>query len=79
MKPCTEIKLVKETCFVAVPEQREVVVKVPFVKSVEKVVPCKNILLEYRTEMRKEGCAIQACDVVPGTRYFVAPKPCCPE
>lgn len=79
LKPCTETKLVKETCFVAVAEPRTIEVQVPFLKPVEKIVLSRNTVFEYRTEMKKEGCAIPTCDVVPVPRFFVAPQlPCNP-
>jgi hypothetical protein len=78
MKPVTEVKVVKATEFVAVSEERVVVVKVPYLKPVEKIVPHRNVLLEYRTETRREGCPLAIPDVVPHERVLVAPKPCHP-
>jgi hypothetical protein len=78
MKPVTEVQMVKDTEFVPVPEQRELVVRVPFLKEVEKVVPHRTVLLEWRNETRREGCPLVIPDVVPRERVLLAPKPCCP-
>jgi hypothetical protein len=81
MQPCTQVKMVKTTEFVAVPEEKAVVVKVPYLKLVEVTIPHKNILLEYRTDLRKEGGAIRVpCpDLVPQERMLLAPKAPCPQ
>jgi hypothetical protein len=77
LKPCTEVKPVKELEYYAVPEERTVVVSVPYLKPVEIVVPRKTVVLEYLTTMKKCSEAV----VIPGpegqpTPYVMPPQPC---
>ena len=80
LQPCTEVKVVKDIVYEAVPEERTVVVKCPYLRQTTEKVPVKDLLLEYRTEFRKEGFPV----VVPGNeipprRVLLAPKlPCDP-
>jgi hypothetical protein len=79
MQPVTEVKLVKETVFEAVPEKKELTVPVPYLKEVEIEVPARTLLLEQRTELRLEGYGVKVPgEVIPKDRVLVAPAPCCP-
>lgn len=77
MQPCTEVRTVKETVYGAVREEREVVVMVPYLRKVEAVVPRKDLLLEYRTEMCKKSHPVPVPEDVPGPRVFLVPPPPC--
>jgi hypothetical protein len=81
MQPCTEVKMVKQTEYVAVAEQREITVQIPFLRTVETKVPRTDVILEYRTELRKVPGLVKvpAGDEAPQRRVFVSPKPPCPE
>jgi hypothetical protein len=74
-KPCTEIKIVKETEFYSVPEQTTLVVRVPYLRPAELVVPRKTIALEYHTALQKqeEPIVIPGYEVPP-TRYVMPPE-----
>ncbi len=79
MQPCTDVKMVKQTEFVAVPVRRELIEKVPFLRTVEIQVPRKTLILEYKTEMRKVPSAVKVPtgpEVLPD-RAIMAPKPPC--
>jgi hypothetical protein len=76
-KPCTDIRTVKETEFYTVPEQRTLIVRVPYVKPAEIVVVRKAIVAEYRTILQKKEQPV----VLPGPegrpdRWILAPKVC---
>jgi hypothetical protein len=77
--PCTELKTVKEVEYYAAPEERKILVSVPYLKPAEIVVPRKTVVLEYLTTMQKRQEAV----VIPGpegvpTPYVLAPQ-ACPE
>lgn len=79
MQPCTEVKMVKVTEFVAVPEKRELIEKVPFLRTVEIQVPQKTLILEYKTEMKKVGGVVTVpCvqEVLPRRVLLAPPAPC---
>ncbi len=81
IQPCTEVKMVKQTEFVAVPEKRELIERVPYLRTVEIKVPQKTVIYEYRTEMRKVGCPIRVPsgnETLP-ERTLVTPKLSCPQ
>jgi hypothetical protein len=76
-KPCVEMRPVKETEFYTVPEQRTLIVKVPYVKPAEIVVMRKAIIAEYLTILQKKEQPV----VIPGPegrpdQWIVAPKTC---
>jgi hypothetical protein len=78
MKTFTETRLQKETVFTAVPETREVIIQVPFLKEVEELIPQRNILLEYHQETVLRPFAIGfPGPPLPQDRYFHAPPPPC--
>ncbi len=79
MKPFTEMRTVKETVFCAVPEEREIIVKVPYIKEVEEVVPRKTVILEYKTELQKRPSAVAIPTVEYQPRWLIVPKPPCPD
>jgi hypothetical protein len=76
-KPVVETRTVKETEYYAVPVTRKVTVKVPYLKQAEEIVTQKTVLLEYRTEMQKQGYALRARggEVLPD-RMIAAPNAC---
>ena len=79
MQPCTEVKMVKQTEFVAVPVKRELIEKVPFLRTVQAEIPQKTLILEYKTEMRKLPGAVavpSGPEVLP-RRVLLAPQPPC--
>jgi hypothetical protein len=76
MQPVTVMKLRKETVFYPAPEEREIVVKVPYVKEAEEIVPRRTVILEYRTEMQKRPSAVAIPGPVFGDRMLLAPKGC---
>lgn len=81
LEPCTEMKLVKETVFVPVCEERTVTVKVPFLKETEEIVKQKTILLELKTVLQKREYPVAVPGgEVPKDRWLAAPLPCpCPH
>jgi hypothetical protein len=81
LKPVTEKKLVKDKVFVAVPEQRIIDVAVPYLTPVEVAVPRRNILFEYRTELKPCGCPVAVpcgAEWLPPRMMAVPPPPCPP-
>jgi hypothetical protein len=76
MKPCTEMRLVKDVVFYPAPVERTLVVRVPFVKEVEEVVPSKTIILEYRTELQRQPGALAVPTTELQTRWLLAPEGC---
>jgi hypothetical protein len=79
MKPCVETRVVKETVFYTVPQEREIIVKVPFIKEVEEIVPRKTVILEYKTELQRRPSALAIPTVEKQTRWLLTPKPPCPD
>lgn len=79
MKPFTEMRTIKETVFCAVPEERDIVIKVPYLKEVEEVVPRKTVILEYKTELKKRPSALAIPTVEYKPRWLIVPKPPCPH
>jgi hypothetical protein len=77
MKPCTEMRLVKDVVFYSAPVKRTIVVPVPFVKEVEEVVPTRTIILEYKTELQRRPGAISVpTPPEPQTRWMLGPQGC---
>jgi hypothetical protein len=71
------MRLVKETVFYPAPVQREIVVRVPFVKEAEELVPRKTIILEYKTELQRVPGAIGVpAPPEPQPRYLLGPQGC---
>ncbi len=81
MQPCTEVKMVKQTEFVAVPKEKVLIERVPYLKTVEIQVPQKTVIFEYHTEMKKVGGPVRvpAGNEVLPDRMLLAPKPPCPQ
>lgn len=78
MQPCTEVKMVKQIEYVAVPVQKDVIVRVPYLKMVTKEIPQKTIILEYKTELKKVGGPVKVpCGDTLPTQTLLAPKPPC--
>jgi hypothetical protein len=78
-KPCTEMKVQKQTVYVSVPEERTVTVQIPYLKPAEEVVVQKTILLEYKTELQKKGFAVPVPGPeLPRDRWIITPQPCAP-
>jgi hypothetical protein len=76
LKPVPRTRVQKDLEFVAVAQERTVVVQVPFLKEVEEVVPRKTVLLEYKTVLEKKGFAVGIPgEAAPPTRYLVPPPP----
>jgi hypothetical protein len=75
-KPCTEIRTVREPEYYSVPETRTVVVRVPYLRPAELVVPRKTVAFEYRTAMqiREEPVVIPGPEIPP-TRWVMPPEP----
>jgi hypothetical protein len=77
-QPVTKTKQVKETEFVAVPKEREIVVQVPELRPVAREVLRKHLLLEWKTEFVQQGCAarIPGGELVNTEDWLAAPKSC---
>jgi hypothetical protein len=75
-KPCTEIRTVQEPEYYSVPETRTVVVRVPYLRPAELIVPRRTIALEYHTalQIRDEPVVIPGPEYPP-TRYVMPPEP----
>jgi hypothetical protein len=75
----TRTKLVKGTEFVAVTKTREIEVPVPELRPVTREVIHNNVLLEWKTDLVKQGCAVR----IPGgepvntEHLLAAPRPPC--
>ncbi len=81
MQPCTEVKMVKQTEFYPVEVKRELIERIPYLRTVEIQVPRKDLILEYRTEMKKVPGAVKVPsgdEVLPG-RTIMTIKPPCPH
>jgi hypothetical protein len=76
LKPVVEMKLEKDWEFYAVPAQRVEVVKVPYLKQIEEVVPRKTVVLEYKTEFKKEGHPLPVPTTVYPPRWVITPHVC---
>jgi hypothetical protein len=77
MKPCTEMRVVKDVVFYSAPVKRTIVVPVPFVKEVEEIVPTRTIILEYKTELQRCPGAISVpTPPEPQTRWLLGPQGC---
>jgi hypothetical protein len=74
-QPCTEVRTIKETVYRAERQEREEVVLVPYLRPVKELVPRKDLLLEYRTEIRKDYCPVSIPADVPHPRVFQVPEP----
>jgi hypothetical protein len=80
LEPCTEMKVVKETEYYSVPEQKTIVVPVPYLRPAELIVPRKAIALEYHTAFNKtEEPIVIPGHEVPPTRYVMPPEPPHPD
>jgi hypothetical protein len=79
-KPCTEIKRVKETVYEPATEERVVIVRTPYLRRVDVVVPRKTLILEYRTDMQRQEYPVRVpcADWVNRDRVLQAPKPLVP-
>jgi hypothetical protein len=75
-QPCTEVRVVKETVYSAERQERPVVVLIPYLRRIDTVAPRKDLLLEYRTEMRKEGFPVRVAEDVPPPRVIHVTPPC---
>jgi hypothetical protein len=80
LKPITQTRVVKKTIYEAVPREKIVVVRIPYLKEVEGVVTDKAILVESLIEMRKCGYGVVVPDLPnPCLRVLMAPQTPCPE
>jgi len=79
-KPVLETRTVKEIEYYPAPQNRTVVVMVPYLKPAEEMVSQKTVLFEYHTDMEKVGYAVRARggEVLPD-RMIAVPHPCEPE
>ena len=78
-QPSTEVRIIKELEYRTVREEREIVTQIPYMKEVEEIVPRKDVVMEYRTEMKKEKFPILVPDLVAKKRIFRAPEPPCDD
>jgi len=77
LKPCTEMRLIKDVTFYPTPVERTLVVRVPYVKEIEEVVPARTVILEYVTELQRQPGAIGVPTApLPPTRWLMAPQGC---
>jgi hypothetical protein len=76
LKPVTQVRRVKDMVFSVVPEERVEMVKIPYLRRVEEVVPRRTLILEYRTEMQRQEypVPIPCGSVVPQDRVLLVPK-----
>jgi len=77
MKPCVEMKTVKDVEFYTEPVERTLVVPVPYLRPVEVVVPRRTIVLEYKTILEKRQQAVIVPAEIPPERMVITPKPAC--
>jgi hypothetical protein len=75
-QPVTEERIIEETEYSAVRVERDEVVRIPYLKKVDELVPRKDLLLEYRTEMVTKGHPVPIPDDVPCSRVFCVPDLC---
>jgi hypothetical protein len=73
MKPVTEMKLEKQTVFVSVPIQRELIEKVPYLKQVDEDIPQVNVLLEWRTHLQPTIGVVPGPGWVYPNQYYITP------
>jgi hypothetical protein len=79
MKPCTEMRLVKDVVFYSAPVQVTKEVLVPFIKEGVDTVPARTVILEYKTEwQRKPGAIGVPTAPLPPTRWVLGPQGCLP-
>ncbi len=76
MKEITQLKPQKEFTFTSVPEKRVLIVKVPYLKEVEEVIPQRNILLEYQTVPQVDIAVLGVPTEVHPDRYLTTPPTC---
>ena len=75
LKPCTEMRLVKDVVFYPTPVERPIIIRVPFVKEIEEIVPAKTTILEYVTELQRHPGAIGVpTPPEPQMRWLLAPQ-----
>jgi hypothetical protein len=80
LKPCTEMRLVKDVVFYPTPVERPIIIRVPYVKEIEEVVPARTVILEYVTELQRRPSAIGVpTPPLPPTRWLLAPQGPHPE
>jgi hypothetical protein len=78
LEPITRNRVVKKTIYEAVPKEKIVVVRIPYLKEVEGVVVDKTLLLESHTEIRKFAYGVVVPDVPNSySRVLVAPQAPC--